>query len=335
MRKYLLPMHGKSYKANLHCHTNISDGKWTPEEVKERYKDNGYSIVAFTDHDVFVTHNDLRDETFLPLNGYELEFCPPQDGHRRTKLCHVCFVSLDENKSVQKIFYKSKFFEKNPNAFVLDTDCDYIDPEYSPNVISDVIMRGVEEGFFVTYNHPTWSLETLDEYRNYHGMNAMEIVNYGCVVDGYDDHNGKVYDEMLRGGEKIYCIAADDNHNYAPIDSPGCDSFGAFTMIKAEKLTYSSISKALLNGDFYASEGPEIKDLYIEDGRVYIATSDVVRIAMITDGKCKTKAAEKKGDTITFASFSFYPEKMDYMRFVVYDKNNKCAYSNAFFFSKI
>ena len=37
MRKYLLPKEGKFYKANLHCHTNLSDGDFTPEEIKEMY----------------------------------------------------------------------------------------------------------------------------------------------------------------------------------------------------------------------------------------------------------------------------------------------------------
>ena len=34
MRKYLLPENGNFYKANLHCHTDVSDGAKTPEEVK-------------------------------------------------------------------------------------------------------------------------------------------------------------------------------------------------------------------------------------------------------------------------------------------------------------
>ena len=72
MRKYLLPHTGNFYKANLHCHTNISDGRCTPEQIKEIYKANGYSVVAYTDHEVFITHNELKDEAFLPLNGYEI-----------------------------------------------------------------------------------------------------------------------------------------------------------------------------------------------------------------------------------------------------------------------
>ena len=35
MRKYLLPENGNFYKANLHCHSTVSDGTLTPEEMKE------------------------------------------------------------------------------------------------------------------------------------------------------------------------------------------------------------------------------------------------------------------------------------------------------------
>ena len=38
MKKYLLPEKGNFYKANLHAHTNMSDGRDTPEEVKEIFK---------------------------------------------------------------------------------------------------------------------------------------------------------------------------------------------------------------------------------------------------------------------------------------------------------
>ena len=51
----------KQFKANLHCHTNLSDGKWTPEQVKEEYKKRGYSVIAITDHEHLVSHNDLTD----------------------------------------------------------------------------------------------------------------------------------------------------------------------------------------------------------------------------------------------------------------------------------
>ena len=39
MKKFELS--GKSYKANLHCHTTVSDGHYSPEDVKEYYKEHG------------------------------------------------------------------------------------------------------------------------------------------------------------------------------------------------------------------------------------------------------------------------------------------------------
>ena len=69
---------------------------------------------------------------------------------------------------------------------------------------------------------------------NYHHMHAMEICNYGCVCAGFDEHNSRIYNDMLRQGKRLYCIATDDNHNYP--HTP--DSFGGFTMIKAEKLMF-------------------------------------------------------------------------------------------------
>ena len=41
MKQYLFPQEGKFYRANLHCHSTLSDGKRTPEELKEIYKSAG------------------------------------------------------------------------------------------------------------------------------------------------------------------------------------------------------------------------------------------------------------------------------------------------------
>ena len=51
MKKNLLTPSMGYYRANLHCHSTVSDGKKTPEELKEFYRSHGYSAVAFTDHE--------------------------------------------------------------------------------------------------------------------------------------------------------------------------------------------------------------------------------------------------------------------------------------------
>jgi hypothetical protein len=74
MKHSLIPTEGNWYKANLHCHTTCSDGKLTPEEVKERYRSQGYSVIAFSDHNKIIDHSDLNDENFLALTAFEVDF---------------------------------------------------------------------------------------------------------------------------------------------------------------------------------------------------------------------------------------------------------------------
>lgn len=42
----------KQYRANLHTHTNQSDGRQSPSAVVDMYNEGCYSILAITDHDM-------------------------------------------------------------------------------------------------------------------------------------------------------------------------------------------------------------------------------------------------------------------------------------------
>ena len=67
----LLKKNGPFFKANLHCHTTLSDGHMTAQQVKDWYKSHGYSIVAFTDHSQFRAYPELQDEDFVAVAGVE------------------------------------------------------------------------------------------------------------------------------------------------------------------------------------------------------------------------------------------------------------------------
>ena len=342
MRKYLLSETGNFYKANLHCHTNISDGALSPETVKGAYMAHGYSIVAFTDHNALISHSDLTDKRFLALNGFEIDITEAKDipeianGSRDRRTCHICFVALDPDNITQPCFHREKYLSKHQKEIglqqkiVFDERKPDYERVYSCEKISEVMKEGRDCGFFVTYNHPIWSLEDYNCYSRYEGMHAMEICNYGCIVDGFDDYNPKEYDDILRTGKRIFCIATDDNHNGHPFNSPRCDSFGGFTMIKAEKLEYKAVTDALIEGNFYASEGPEIKDLYFEDGKIYISCSPAKKIYFNT-GKRRTGIEFAGNDApITEASFDVKPEDI-YIRLTVEDENGLHANTNAYF----
>ena len=253
MKKYLLPQTGQFFKANLHCHTTISDGKMTPEEIKAEYASSGYSVVAFTDHDVLIPHPELADEKFLPLNAYEMEINEHYPRKLGSKTCHMCLIALEPDNVKQICFHRSKYLPGNTANYVSQVKHDENEPdyerEYTGECINDIMKKARDNGFFVTYNHPTWSREGHNDYDRYNYMHAMEVYNCASESMGYVEYNEKDYDDMLVNGKRIYCVAADDTHNQSTC-------FGGFITIKAEKLEYKAITDAMIAGNFYRPKYP-------------------------------------------------------------------------------
>lgn len=333
MREYLLPPTGRFYKANLHCHSTVSDGRLTPAEVKELYRSLGYSIVAYTDHDVLIPHPELADADFLPLNGFEAEITERGKNWPHTRSSHFCFIARDPENLTQPCFNPADACIGNAQKYAAEVKHDPTLPpyvrNYTPECINDMIRTGTEQGFFITYNHPTWSLDEYPQYMAYEGMHAMEIVNGSCEVGGYPDYNPRVYDDMLRGGKRVFAVAADDNHNFYSAESRLSDSGVGFVMICAERLEYRAITDALFRGDFYASEGPKIHALWKEDGQVHIECDPADRILLIT-GTRDNNIRMAEDAPLTEASFKI-PEKCDYFRLTVMDEHGRRADTQAYF----
>lgn len=340
MKKYLLPKNGQFYKANLHCHTDYSDGKRTPAEVKEIYQKLGYSIVAYTDHDILIPHDELTDDQFLALHGFEMEMSDYGPGvvsaTRRT--CHICCIGLEPGNLLQpcwhRTLYQSHYFYGNAKEYASQIKFDENEPDFerdfSPERINTFMKTAREKGFFVTYNHPTWSLESYKDYSQYEGMHAFEIMNGGCIAEGFDDYNPRVYDDILRLGKPIFCIGADDNHNGHAEDDRHWDSGVAFTVIKADSLDYRTVTKALEDGHFYASEAPEIYELSYENGEVTVKCSDADRV-ICTYGIRKARVEYAYDNApVTEATFPV-PEDCVYFRITVIDAKGYHACTNAYF----
>ena len=335
MKKYLLPESGNFYKANLHCHTVLSDGCLTPEEVKKIYKNEGYSVVAYTDHDILIPHHaELSDDEFLALNGWEITFTEPEvDPIRNVKrVCHMCFIAKDPDNVKQVCWFHRKHFNKNEDKANCADEPEF-KPEYTPESINECIARVKEAGFFVTYNHPTWSQEDYTRYTKYHGMDAMEICNFGCVAIGHPEQNDRVYDDMLLAGDRIGCLGTDDNHNKHPGEITW-DSFGAWTCIKADKLDYKAITEAMANGNYYASQGPDFTEISYEDGKVTVKTSPVATIAFSTGSRHAGYFGNGDGTPITEATFEL-KETDNYVRVTIRDEKGKPAHSRAYFLDEL
>lgn len=315
----LLPRDGAFYKANLHCHTVLSDGRWTKEEVKAAYKAQGYSIVAFTDHRHYGWHPELMDESFIPLAAFEADLNEPfrrPGDFRFVKTYHINFYDTDP-------LARGGFTAPQPPQRYGD-----------PYALNEFLAQMNAEGFLSCYNHPYWSLQNYDDYKDLCGLFAMEIYNHGCELDGLYGYAPQAYDEMLRAGTRLFCLATDDNHNRCAPGEPGCDSFGGYTMLKLPRLTYADVIRALKNGDFYATTGPELRELYLADGAVHAQCSPVEKIYMITAGRhCQMELAPN-GQTVSEAVFPLDGDE-GYIRVECRDAAGRRAYSNAYFLDSL
>ncbi len=312
----LLPEAGHFYKANLHCHTVDSDGRLTHEEVKAEYQKRGYRIVAYTDHRKYGWHKELCDREFVALAAMEVDinehFKVPGD-FSRVKTYHInLYDAMPEKYQEEK--QRSPLPERK-----------YYDMDY----INDYIRKMKAYGFFACYNHPYWSLQNYEDYKGLRGFWGMEIYNYGCDLDGMYGFHPQSYDEMLRLGNRLFCVAADDNHNAFPFEDPLSDSFGGFTMVKAPELTYGAVTEALLNGNFYSSMGLEIHGLSVEDGVLKVETSPVDKIFVMTQGRNCYREAAVPGQTISGGSFSLNGTE-GYIRVQIRDREGRYACSNAY-----
>jgi len=326
--KILLTSEKNFYKGNMHAHTTLSDGKQTPEEVKELYKANGYSFVAFTDHEVIFDNSHLDDDEFIALTGveYAIKEFPDQSTMKNLlmKVCHLNLYAKDQHNT-NCVCYSAKFDHHTSPEVHEEAIKKFGDYErvYTPEAINEIIRIANENGFLVQYNHPIWCLDTYDFYSKYEGLWGVEVFNYGTSrSDGisYDIH---VLDDFLRLGKKVFATAGDDNHSVA-------SSLGGFVYVNAESLTYENIINALEKGDFYTSQGPQIFDMWYEDGKLTVKSSDARKIIFQTAGRRHGSKHALPGEHINEAVFEIRDEDV-YFRIEVVDEHGYTANSQAYF----
>ena len=337
MKKYLLPKEGNFYKANLHMHTTISDGHMTVEETKKAYMDKGYSIVAFTDHELMVPHNDLSDENFLAITSTEIIIDNRiEKDWSFNKTYHLNLYSKEKNRNIFSTFDKRIIWFKDYEQYISEEqDKICYQREYSTEEVNKIIQIAKEEKCLVSYNHPVWSLQDRGDYIGLKGLWGVEWLNGACTRMGYYDTMQPI-DDLLRQGERVFPLASDDAHN---ID----DCFRGFTMVKANKLEYETIYEALEKGDFYSSSKPEIKELYIEDNVLHIKTSPARQIYFTTDRRY-TRSYDATDGLLTEASLDItnfikysklQTNKHCYIRISVVDSEGYIAHTRAYFLDEL
>ena len=340
MKKYIISPELNWYRANMHCHTTVSDGHYTPAEIKEAYKNMGYSIVAYTDHEIIREHNDLTDDTFLAItssefsiNTAELAFKLPEGGNmeawRARKTMHLGVYAKDKNNLFHPATDEGTFaWWKSQGRDMTGAECDGYTREYTLESINETVKRLNEKGFLVSLNHPNWSLNDMNDYLNIEGLWSLEILNYATERISGAEYCPYIYYHMVRSGKNInlFCNMGDDNHNRGGSFD---HSFGGSTIIGASELEYGKVMEALENGNFYCASGknpPKINSLYVEDNKIKIDCSPATDIFVTGMGR-NFRFAPTEGKEITHAEFPL--DRQDIMfRVTVRDKYGNNAHTH-------
>ena len=331
--KILLSDQKKQYRANLHCHSTLSDGNLSPEELVASYRARGYDILAITDHCRPKNHSALGDESFLLLTGYEDYLRPSADCVYDVFAPEIhlnLFAKDPENEAL--ICYNpayTKYIPKEKHDELVRYGSE--EPrQYTIEYINRFIRTAAECGYLVAFNHPFWSMESEERILSLEGLFSLELYNTGSYLLNHLENGEMLYDVMMRRGMAIGCHAADDNHNPPTVD----DSFRFFTMVLADSLTYGDVIGALEAKDFYASSGPRIRKIAVfeENGerKVQVECSPCEEIYLYVGSKHPARIVLPKGERATSFTLPLHA-RAEYFRISVYDGEGGVANSRGFF----
>ncbi len=278
---------GRWYKANLHAHTTKSDGDISPEGSAAFYREAGYDILAITDHG-YVTETSGPPGLLL-LSGVEL------GGGRTAQGTWYHIVGLG-------VSARGKLEEpKDARA----------------QELVDLLRELGGESFIA---HPYWSGLMAQEMASVQGCFALEVYNTGCDLETLRGYSMVQWDDLLSLGYALGGVAVDDGHWSKKDHGLG------WTMIRAEELSSEAVLEALRRGRYYASTGPEIRDLKIVGEKVIVETSPVESIALVSAPELGDRRIAPEGESIARAEFVLPQAR--YCRVEIIDRLGRRAWSN-------
>ncbi|MCR8547390.1 CehA/McbA family metallohydrolase [Salipiger sp. P9] len=293
---------GRFWRGNLHTHSDRSDGCLSPEEVCRRYRAEGYDFIALTDHFIgaygypITDTQPFRKDAFTTILGAELHSGAMTNG----ELWHILAVGLPEDFAAPHApgFHPVAGQESGP----------------------EIAARARAAGAFVAIAHPQWSGLTPEDARSIEAAHAVEIYNHGCAT-GCDRADGAhTADLLLSAGRRLTLIATDDAHFTEP------DHFGGWVMVKAEANEPALLLEALKRGDFYSSQGPELRGVTLGEDAVRVESSAVATVIVQGHGSA---AAAVHGASMTCAEVPLERfRNSPWLRVTVIDRAGKRAWSN-------
>ena len=295
---------GKHLKGALHCHTTRSDGQGDPADVIRKHVENGYAFMALTDHRIY-NYTNFSDAQITIVPGMEMDRGLPGPGCH----CHH-IVSIGPSREDGNGFEQDQRFASRT----------YDRPEQTQELLDWLHANNN----MTIYCHPEWSGTPAREFDMLRGNFAMEIWNSGCAMEDGLDTNAAYWDELLLQGQTIWGVATDDGHAM----NQHCNGW---VMVNSEN-NLNAILKALKEGAFYSSCGPEIYDFYVENVEAHISCSPVKEIKFVHLRVPYRLVKPAEGEEfVTAGSIKLRHSTTPYVRAVVIDEKGRRAWTNPIF----
>ncbi len=287
-------------KINLHTHTTVSDGHKSPAEIAALYREAGYDALALTDHWIFTPAGEIDG---LPIiSGCEYNIAGPDAPGGVEEIYHIVAIGCETAPVVPREWEKVK------------------DPGVRDRARA-IIAAIREAGGLAILAHPAWSLNTPAQMLGIGDYDGTEI--YNSVSDwGMSDrpYSGLLIDEAATAGLRVPLLATDDTH-YG--DGDQCRGFIA---VEAEASEEMGLLRAIREGRFYASEGPEIVFTRVSEHHVKVQCTPAVKIAFLSNGVW-TAGRMIRGTDLAEATYQIKPFET-FIRAEVTDACGRRGYSN-------
>jgi len=227
----------------LHVHTTESDGWLTPESQRRYHTWAGYDVLAITDHDR-LTPEPAGPDDLLVIGGTEISLRAPKSGGP----LHLLGIGITHQPIADR-----------------------------QSTLAEAAQAVRAAGGLPFLAHPVWSGLRTDEVDGLDACAGIEIYNASCDVEQDRGHADAHADIWLSAGHRFGLIATDDTHY------PGWDAFRGWTMVHARERSREAVLEALASGRYYATAGPRITGLQVEDGVLTVRCTPARAVAALAN----------------------------------------------------
>ena len=294
-----------AWRASLHNHSKYSPSythsKWDSVRRLTSYRDAKvtprYKIVVITEHGRLTLPENTIPVGKAPQWGVEgILFVPGMERN----------TGIKANLAGSWLYGRSRDFTGELNCVGLSREYTMVKGkkaykhELSGLQADMVIKRYIDDGVFISVCHPNanptrnwvasgWTYDELDmifgnSEKGFSGFpvlpHAVEIGNQNYDLNARGNVPGQPFrnaeakwDYLLSQGHKLHGTASDDSHNASVM--------GGWVVVFLDELTEKEFIHAMKSGNFYSSQGPEIKEIKLEGKKLTVRSDLPAKIEFI------------------------------------------------------